>query len=263
MPRGSSSSAQPSSPAHGGPTQFSPWGERCRGVAASDRSEGRLRPSCGALYEPPVVSAACLHPRSSCVCWGHHHHHHGLASCLRNHLHHLYLGRRPPVHHSRHQYHHRRQLLASFEACPRRSLLHHPRSSWLLWPRRPVQCLPLQRCLRPVNFGHWNLLSVLFLEVGDKLPHLVSAPTSFGKGLLQGTSKPVINKERCEGLGRGHMSRAGRQSQMYLLLHTFWCCSSLRRLGFFIRRILHHHLPVCWLPWRRILLWILLSSSHG
>ena len=115
----------------------------------------------------------------------------------------------------------------------------------------------------PVNFGHWNLLSVLYLEVGDKLPHLVGAPTSFGKGLLQGSSKPVINKERCEGLSRGHMNRAGRQSQMYLLLHTFWCCSSLRRLGFFIRRILHHHLSVCWLPWRRVLLWILLSSSHG
>ena len=155
MPRGSSSSAQPSSPAHGGPTPFSPWGERCRGVAASDRSEGRLRLSFGVLYEPPVVSAACPHLRSSYVCWGRHHHHHGLASCLRNRLHHLYLGRRPPVHRSRHQYQHRRQLLASFKACPRQSLLHHPRSSWLLWPRRPVQCLPLQRCLRPRKF--WAL----------------------------------------------------------------------------------------------------------
>ena len=93
-----------------------------------------LRLSFGVLYEPPVVSAACPHLRSSCVCWGRHHHHHGLASCLRNRLHHLYLGRRPPVHRFLHQYQHRRQLLASFEACPRRSLLHHPRSSWLLWP---------------------------------------------------------------------------------------------------------------------------------
>ena len=115
----------------------------------------------------------------------------------------------------------------------------------------------------PVDFGQWDLLSVLFLEVGDELPHLVGAPTSFGKGLLQGSSKPVINKERREGLSRGHMSRAGRQSQMYLLLHTFWCCSSLRQLGFFIRRILHHHLPVRASPWSRVLLWILLSSSHG
>ena len=120
MPRGSSSSAQPSSPAHGGPTQFSPWDERCRGVAASYRSEGKLHFSCVVPYEPPVISAACPHPRSSCVCWGRHHHHrrHDLASCLRNRLHHLYLGRRPPVHRSRHQYQHRRQLLASFEACP-------------------------------------------------------------------------------------------------------------------------------------------------
>ena len=82
-----------------------------------------------------------------------------------------------------------------------------------------------------VDFGHWNLLSMLFLEVGDELPHLVGAPTSLGKGLLQGTSKPVVDKERREGLSRGHMSRAGRQSQVYLLLHACWCCSSLRRWG--------------------------------
>ena len=145
VPRGSFSSAQPSSPAHGGPTQFSPWGERYRGVAASDRSVGKLHLSCVVPYEPPAVSAACLRPRSSCVCWGrHHHHHHGLASCLRNrlHRHHLCLGRRPRVHRLRHWYQHRRRLLASFEACPRRSLLHHPRSSWLPWPRLPAQCLP-------------------------------------------------------------------------------------------------------------------------
>ena len=99
--------------------------------------------SFGAPYEPSVVLAACPHLQSSFVCWDRHRHHHryDLASCLRNRLHHLYLGRRPPVHRSRHQYQHRRQLLASFEACPRRSLLHHPRSSWLLWPRLPAQCL--------------------------------------------------------------------------------------------------------------------------
>ena len=72
---------------------------------------------------------------------------------------------------------------------------------------------------------------MLFLEVGDELPHLVGAPTSLGKGLLQGTSKPMINKKRGEGLSRGHMSRAGRQSQVDLLLYSCWCCSSLRRLG--------------------------------
>ena len=110
----------------------------------------------------------------------------------------------------------------------------------------------------PLDFGHWDLLSVLFLEVGDELPHLVGAPTSFGKGLLQGSSKPVVNKEGCEGLSCGHMSWAGRQSQMYLPLYMFWCSSSLRRLGFFIRRVLHHHLPVCASPWSRVLL----SSSH-
>ena len=36
----------------------------------------------------------------------------------------------------------------------------------------------------PVDFGHGDLLSMLLLEVGDELPHLVGAPTSFGKGFL-------------------------------------------------------------------------------
>ena len=36
VPRGSFSSAHPSSLVHGGPTRFSPWDERCKGVAASD-----------------------------------------------------------------------------------------------------------------------------------------------------------------------------------------------------------------------------------
>ena len=157
MPRGSFSSAQPSSPVHGGPTQFSPWGERYRGVAASDRSEGKLRLSCVVPYEPPVISAACLHPRSSCVCWGRHRHHrrHDLASCLRNRLHHLYLGRRPPCTAS----------AASTSTAAGRWLL-----LWLapagascttrgllgcFGLRLPAQCLPLQRCLRPRRF--WAL----------------------------------------------------------------------------------------------------------
>ena len=149
------------------------------------------------------------------------------------------------------------RLAPAGASCTTRGLLGYP------GPVCQLNAFLFRGVFVPINFGHWNLLPMLFLEVGDQLPHLVGTPTSFGKGLLQGSSKPVINEERREGLSRGHMSRAGRQSQMYLLLHTFWCCSSLRRLGFFIRRILHHHLLVCWLPWRRVLLWILLSSSHG
>ena len=49
---------------HVGPARFSLSGERCRGVAASNRLEGKLRPSCVVLYEPPAVSAAYFHPRS-------------------------------------------------------------------------------------------------------------------------------------------------------------------------------------------------------
>ena len=95
--------APPSSPVRGGPIQFSPWGERCRGVAASDQLGGKLCPSYMVPCEPPAVSAAHLHPLSSCVCWGCHHHHrrHDLAFCLRNRLHHLYWGRPPWVHRSR------------------------------------------------------------------------------------------------------------------------------------------------------------------
>ena len=72
----------------------------------------------------------------------------------------------------------------------------------------------------------------------------------------------MVDEEGREGLSRGHMGWAGRQSQMYLPLYTFWCSSSLCRLGFFIRRVLQHHLPVRAFPWGRVLLWILLSSSH-
>ena len=155
LPRGSFSSAHPSSPVRGDLIWFSPWGERYRGVAASDRLEDKLCPSCVVLYEPPAVSAAHLHPRSSCVCWGHHHHHrcHNLASCLQNRLHHLYWG----CHHHLFLLLHRcdRWLQAFNVVCSRRSLLRHQ------WPSFPPSCrppapdLPLQWCLRPHRF--WAL----------------------------------------------------------------------------------------------------------
>ena len=42
-------------------------------------------------------------------------------------------------------------------ACPRRSLLHHLRSSWLLWPRLPAQYHRCPRYLRPCRFWAWGL----------------------------------------------------------------------------------------------------------
>ena len=103
VPRRSFSSAHPSSPVRGDPIRFSLWGEKYRELAAFDQWEGKLCPSYVVLCEPPAVSAAHLHPLSSCVCWGRHHHHrrHDLTSCLQNRLHHLYWGRRPHGHRSR------------------------------------------------------------------------------------------------------------------------------------------------------------------
>ena len=85
---------------------------------------------------------------------------------------------------------------------------------------------------------------MLLLEVGDKLPHPVGTPTLFRERFLQSSRKPVINKESRKRLSRGHMSRTGRQGQMYPPPHTLRHPSSLRLLGVLIRGVLQHHLPV-------------------
>ena len=165
MPCGSSFSALPPSPVRGGPIRFSLWGERYRGVVTFSRLGGKLCPSCVVPYEPPAVLAAHLNPRSSCVCWGHHLHRrrHDLASCLQTRLHHLYWGRHHHVHCPRRcWYQHCRRLLASFMVCSCQSLLHHPRSSWLLWSHLPAQYLPLQRCPRPHRFWALGLAARAF-----------------------------------------------------------------------------------------------------
>ena len=68
VPRGSSSSAPQSSPTHGGPARFFPSGERCRGLAASGWSGGKLCPLNVVLSGPLAVLAVHLHSLSSCVC---------------------------------------------------------------------------------------------------------------------------------------------------------------------------------------------------
>ena len=156
VPHGSSSSAHRSNLVRGGPARFSLSGERCRGVAASGQSEGNPRSSCVALCGPPLALVVHLR-RSFYACWGHHHHRHRLDPAfflqtrLRRHRwcwgrhHRLFL----LLHHCD------RQLQASNVACPRQSLLHHPRSSWLLWPCLPAQYRRCPMYLRPCRF--WAL----------------------------------------------------------------------------------------------------------
>ena len=94
----------------------------------------------------------------------------------------------------------------------------------------------------PVDFGHGDLLSMLPLEVGDELPHLVSTPTSFCESLLQSSRQTVVDKEGGKGLGSSDVGWACRQSKMYLLLHPFWCFSSLRRSwGTLIWSLVHEY----------------------
>ena len=68
LPHVSSSSAPESSPTRSGPARFSPSDERCRGLVAFCRSEGKLCPTCVVLSGPPSVLVVHPHPLSSCAC---------------------------------------------------------------------------------------------------------------------------------------------------------------------------------------------------
>ena len=118
---------------------------------------------------PLSSSPTCLHRHR--WCWGSHH-------CLFLLLHHCDC-----------------QLQASYVACPRRSLLHHLRSSWLLWPRLPAQYHRCRGIFVPVDFGHGNFLSMLLLEVVDELPHLVGTPTSLAKAFCKARVSPWLIKK--------------------------------------------------------------------
>ena len=58
-----------------------------------------------------------------------------------------------------------------------------------------LQTLTIRGVLIPIDFGHWDLLSVLLLEVGDEFSHLVGTPTLFCKSFLQSSCKPWLMKK--------------------------------------------------------------------
>ena len=124
--------------------------------------------------------------------------------------------------------------------------------------------------LVPVDFGHWDLLSMLLLEIGDEFSHLVGTPTPLCKSLLQSSRQAVVDEKGGEGFRSSDVSWARWQGEVNLLLHACRCLHSLRWLWgiliwSLIRGVFQHHLPVRSSPWRRVLLWGGLSSSspHG
>ena len=261
-PRGSFSAVLESSPAHGGPVWFSPSCERYKVLAGFGLQGGKLCPLNVVLYGPQPVLVVHLHPclpalvrviivtiiipaslsastrivtsgpaYATCA---------GTVTCAGT----------------------GHWLLAWFApagaTCTASGLLAH------LGPVCQLKTFAVGAVLVPVDFRHWDLLPMLFLEVGNELPHLVGTPASFFKSFLQGSCKTVVDKESCEGFSRGHMSWACWQGQVYLLLHMFRCPCSLHLLGVLIRGVLQHHLPVRTSPGLRVHLRVLLppSSSH-
>ena len=55
---------------------------------------------------------------------------------------------------------------------------------------------------------------MLLLEVGDQLPHLISAPASFFKGLPQGSRQAMVNEKGGEGFSSSDVAGVGRQHQV-------------------------------------------------
>ena len=112
-----------------------------------------------------------------------------------------------------------------------------------------LQTLAVRGVFIPIDFRHWDLLPVLFLEVGNKFPYLVGTPTSTFKSFSQHSCQTMVNKEGLEHLSSGDVGWACWQGEMDLLLHAFRCLCSLHRLWVMlvwtlIRRVLQHHLPV-------------------
>ena len=84
--------------------------------------------------------------------------------------------------------------------------------------------------LVPVDFWHWDLLSMLLLEIGDEFSHLVGTPTSLCKSLLQSSHQAMVDEKGGESFSGSDMGWACWQGEVNLLLHAFWCLRSLRRL---------------------------------
>ena len=130
-----------------------------------------------------------------------------------------------------------------------------------------LQTLAVRGVFVPVDFGHWDLLSVLLLEVGDEFSHLVGTPTSFCKSFLQSSRQAMVNEKGGKGFCSSDVGWTRWQGEMNPLLHALRCLCSLHRLWVpfiwaLIRRVLQHHLPVCSSPWRRVLPRVGLSSPH-
>ena len=127
---------------------------------------------------------------------------------------------------------------------------------------------PCYLCWERCHHVYWDLLSVLLLEIGKEFSHLVGTPTSFRKSFLQGSRKPMVDKESCEGFSCGHMGWTCWQGEVNLFLHAFRCPRSLHLLRVIfiqtlIRRVLQYHLLVRPSPWLRVLLRVALSSSSS
>ena len=84
--------------------------------------------------------------------------------------------------------------------------------------------------LVPVDFWHWDLLSMLLLEIGDEFSHLVGTPTSLCKSLLQSSRQAMVDEKGGESFSGSDVGWARWQGEVNLLLHAFWCLRSLRRL---------------------------------
>ena len=71
----------------------------------------------------------------------------------------------------------------------------------------------------PVDFRHWDLLSMLFLEIGDEFSHLVGTPTSLCKSLLQSSHQAVVDEKGGESFSGSDVGWAHWQGEVNLLLH--------------------------------------------
>ena len=131
-----------------------------------------------------------------------------------------------------------------------------------------LQTLTVRGVFIPIDFGHWDLLSMLLLNVGDEFSHLIGTPTSLCKSFLQSSRQAMVDEKGGEGFSSSDVGWARWQGEVNLLLHTFWCLRSLRRLWgiliwSLIRGLFQHHLPVCSSPLLGVLLRVALASSSS
>ena len=65
----------------------------------------------------------------------------------------------------------------------------------------------------PIDFRHWDLLSMLLLEIGDEFSHLVGTPTSLCKSLLQSSHQAMVNEKGGEGFSSSDVGWARWQGE--------------------------------------------------